>query len=231
MRVSPTKPVAIESHGPPEDVAPADLWQRLATDPRPSTPVDFPRKPPPGAAPYPQVHVRVLRQAEIMTCMAAADGYAREMLANQKGTVDGLGYHDLYTDAKVCELLWHACRREDGAPVFVSSKGLRQLLNGDEIAVLFQSYTEWQNESGPVIATMTEPELDAWIDRLKEGAARLFLAQLSSEARTDLLMRSIARLQKSETGSSSRGSQPSESLESPPPADADGEVPAPSEAD
>lgn len=209
-----TVPMQIPPAGPPAGVAASDLCTRLAQESRPTAAVDFPRKSPDGT-PYPQIHIRVLRQAEIMTAMAGAEGYAREMLKEQKGPSDSHGYHDLYTDAKVCELLWFACRKEDGAPAFINSKSLRNLLTADEMAVLFNAYMDWQAASGPLISSMDEAEMDAWIDRLKEGLSRLPLPQHSLEARTDLLMRSIARLRKSETASTSSGEPQSNSLENP----------------
>ena len=217
---------------PPENVTPVDRVTRLKNDARPTIAVDFPRKPPAGAEPYPQIHIRVLRQAEIMTCMASAEAYALEMLKSVKGATGANGshgYHDIYTDAKVCELLWHACRSEHKderghsvhAPTFVSSKDVRQMLTSDETAALFSAYSRWQAESGPLVGTMDREELDAWLDRLKDGLAQLPLHLLSSDRLNDLLMRSVARLRTSETVNISSGSPPNSISESPLPSDVD----------
>ena len=216
--------------GPPANVEAVTLWQRLAASERPRRRVPFPRNGKDGK-PLGEIDIVILTQAQVMLCTAAAEGYAREMLKDQKSPNASQGYYDLYNDARIIELLWHACKQtEDPSapeqPAFGrGSKDVRTMLSVDEVTVLFQAYTDWQTESGPIIADMTQEEMDAWIDRLKEAGSRLPLPAHSLAARTDLLMRSIARLARSETVSISSGAQPESSSESPPAASAEA-VPA-----
>lgn len=216
---------------PPTTISAVDLWTRLAQSTRPFRVVDFPRTDADTGAPIGKLAIVVLTQAEIMTCHAAAEGYAQEMLKRPELRQSGsLGYEDLYRDAKVCEMLTRACRRVDEngkvlpIPLFATAKDLRNQLVPNEIAVLISAYIDWQQESGPIVGSMTQDEMDAWLELLKEGGSRLPLARLSSEARTDLLMRSVSLLRTSSTASTSSGSPPEASSPStdetaePPPA-------------
>ena len=225
-----TKPKPAEP-GPPKDVAPTTLWDRLVKAERPRRNIPFPRKGLDGQ-PVGTLDIVILFQSEILHCTAVAEGYAREMLKNQNSPGTSQGYYDIFQQARVCELLWKACKDDQNPerpdmPAFgLSAAEVPKRLTSDEIAVLFQAYQDWQTESGPIIADMSVEEMDAWIDRLKEAGTRLPLAALSSEARTDLLMHSIARLAKCETGNTSSGAQRESSSESPsPPSLASDEAP------
>ena len=215
--------------GPPSNVDPTDLFARLSKMERPSRIVDFPRTDPATGKALGQVAIVILTQAELMSCHTAAEEYAQAMLKNPAHRASGsLGYEDLYRDGKVCEMLQRACRRvHEGKPIpvpwFPTVQGLRQFLIAPEIAVLISAYIDWQQESGPIVGSMTQDEMDSWIELLKEGASRLPLARLSSEARTDLLMHSVSRLRSYSTDSTSYGSQQSNfsPTEVPPPAEAE----------
>jgi hypothetical protein len=194
--------------GPPGG-NPTELFRKLMEMPRPSTVVDFPRRNPDGT-PVGQFAMTILSESELNEVRAAADRTAKKMLGDaQKEGEQNLGYQDIYRNVSVVELLWRACRaskEEMHIPAFLSPALMRKNLTTDELAVLMDAYLQFKVEAGPIISDMSEAEMDAWIKRLAEGAGRVPLSLLSSEAKTDLLLRSVALLRSCWTGSGSAGS-------------------------
>lgn len=195
---------------PPANVAPVDLWTRLTQTPRPHKDFKFPR-----AGVDHSVRLVVLTEQELMSCRANADRFAKEQLKERQSFGDAnLGYGEIYKNECVVQLVCASCRDVNGQNIasraFPNADMARAHLTSDEFAVLFNAYCDFQTESGPLISSMTPEEMDAWIDRLAEGASRVPLAQLSSVAKEDLLMHLVSKLSKSPTDSTSPGSQPSE---------------------
>jgi hypothetical protein len=192
-----------------QQLNPTDLFRKLMEMPRPSTQVDFPRKGADGK-PIGQCALVILSESELNEVRSAADRVAKKMLADpQRDGEQNLGYQDIYRNASVVELLWRACRssREElHIPAFLSPLLMRKHFTTDELAVLMDAYLQFKVEAGPIISEMDEGEMDAMLKRLKEGASRLPLSLLSSEMKSDLLMRSVALLPSSWTGSGSAGS-------------------------
>jgi hypothetical protein len=96
-------------------------------------------------------------------------------------------------------------------PAFPSAERLRKKLTTDEISALVTSYGEFRRERGPYLTELSEPELEAWVKVLMEGASRVPLALLSGEALKDLIMYLGWRLRGSPTGTFSAGLQPVDS--------------------
>lgn len=224
--------------GPPSKVEPSALFARLVGADRPSVIVPFPRKGGDGE-PVGQIALVPLVEAEVMACRSAAEQYASMMLdkpEDKGGKVprDSIGYRDVYVNELYVECLARACRdpvSKDGVlvasnvPTFPSPQHMRQWLFPDEITVLFERYAIWQSESGPIVSQMSEPELDAWIKVLAEGASRVPLAALSSAGQRDLILHLVSRLRTCKTDTSSAGSP----LDEPPtpPEGSQDEVPPP----
>jgi hypothetical protein len=217
--------------GPPTHAEPSALVAKLAAIPKPSTVVPFPRKDPATGEPVFMIALVPLTEAELMKCRAAAEAYARMMLDDKDKTKtpgDSLGYKDLYVNAIYVELLAIACRDPDPemklkVPVFPQgAQEIRQRCFPDEIAVLFEAYSNWQTEAGPIVSHMSEAEMNAWIEVLAKGLSTVPLSALSSEMRNELLIFTARRLQSFLTGSSSSGAPPDES-----PPTLDGEQPPP----
>jgi hypothetical protein len=216
---------------PPRHVDPGELFARLA-GPRPSKIIDFPRKDEAGK-PLFQMALVPLTEGELMRCRAAAEGYARKMLDDESKTKtpgDSLGYKDIYINAVYVEYISLACRYPDELEMLVFPTGspeLRKRLYPDEIAVIFDACQIWQSESGPIVSRMGDGEMEAWIALLAEGASQVPLSALSSDAKSGLLLFTVARLHDLRTGKSSPGSPPDASAPTvdgegpPPPAVAD----------
>ena len=207
--------------GPPKNIEPSALFARLMARERPSLIVPYPAKGPDGE-PVGQIALVPLVEAEVMACRSAAEAYASMMLdkpEDKGGKVprDSTGYRDVYVNELYVECLARACRdpvARDGAlvasnvPTFPSPQHMRQWIFPGEISVLFEKYATWQSENGPIVSQMSEPELDAWIKVLSEGASRVPLAALSSAGQRDLILHLVSRLQNSKTDTSSVGSPP-----------------------
>jgi hypothetical protein len=96
--------------------------------------------------------------------------------------------------------------------VFPTPKLLRTQLTQDEVGVLMNLYLTAQAELGPIVARMTDADVDAYVSRLVEAGNAVPLAFLSSEALNDLVMHLAYRLQPSTTDTSSPGEPPDSGL-------------------
>ncbi len=199
-------------HLPPTDISPSALWQQLQVMPRPHRFIDFPRLKPDGS-PVGKIAMFVLTQEEQMICAAAAEKFAKEKLKDSKK--DDIGYETLYANASVVEILYRCCKDADdpAKPAFPSPVAMRQALTSDECSRLFEYYLSVQLELGPIVASLSPEEMDAWVERIAQGglAASPFIL-LSSEAAKILVFTMASRLAASQSGTSSVGSPPVETL-------------------
>lgn len=195
--------------GPSKEIPSSQLWLRLQEQPRPSKLVDFPRKGPNGE-PIGQLRIRILTQEEQMVCTAEAENLARKHL--KEGKKDELGYERLFSDSVCVEVLYRACRdaEDPEKPAFPAPTEMRRQLTTEECAKLFEHYLTVQLELGPTVATMSDEELEAWIDRLVEGGSAFPFDLLSSDLQKLLVLHMAFQLRHSRTDKSSAGSQPEE---------------------
>ncbi|MBS2017192.1 MAG: hypothetical protein JST00_30185 [Deltaproteobacteria bacterium] len=225
--------------GPPPNIPPSELWSALQQMPRPYRVVDFPRKREDGT-PIGQLAIWVLTPAEQIAANLAAERIIREAvkasLPKEALTEkDLLGYQVAFTNAAQIEILLRACRDASDVtrPAFPNARAIRDHLTVDECACLIEAYFDVAAQVGPIIASLSQDDADAWIDRLIEGGSHDPLGSFSSGALRTLLRTSVARLTRSPTVSSSAGSPP-ESTESglrllpddpldPPPPESDGD--------
>lgn len=207
--------------GPPDAIPPNALFEALCSIPRPFEIVDVPRKDPHGNF-IAQTHMHVLTQQERMLSVSEAEKFAQRYLRGDKDArgkdkgdsflpqrgYESQGYDDLYNNELTVQLLYRACRRVEDPkwPFFASPTQLRGELSGDEIGALSAAYHVLQAQKGPLVITMSEGEVDEWIDKLEKGAASGPLGLLSSAARADLILHLVARLSNSSMGTTSSGS-------------------------
>jgi hypothetical protein len=209
--------------GPPDNVSGSELFLRLSGAERPHKMVPFPRRAPEGKPPFPDVAVVVLTEAELMRARAQAELFAKQQFASapELAAQGKLGYETIWNNEIMVEVLCLACRDKasrnfPNSYTFPSPQHARQYVTSDEFAVLFREYCAWQRESGPILSGMTVADMDAWTDRLVEGAGSLPLSLLSSEQKDDLLTHIVSRLRTSRTGSGSPTGQPGDSSSDPP---------------
>jgi hypothetical protein len=174
--------------GPPTNIPPNELWAKLCAAERPSRVCDFPRLDEAGA-PLGQIRLRILTQHEQMAAAIEADRFAKQFI--KEGKRGDLGYERLFSDAYVIEQLFRACRTVEDSrhPFFPNAKDMREKLTTEECAMLLDHYQMAQVDLGPTALTMSEAEMDAWIERLKEGGAGFPFNTLSLDLQQLLLLR------------------------------------------
>lgn len=195
---------------PPKDIPAMTLWQALTKMPRPTREIDFPRETDDGEV-VGKLRLWVLTQDEIIDCEAAAEAHVQKKMGQfrvddvAKATI---AHREMYENAKAVELIARACRdhRDPSIAAFPSPADIRARLTSDEISVIALAYSKLQYEIGPIVASMSNDEMVAWLQRLAEGGSRFPLASLSSAALEDLVMYSAERLFPRSTGITSAGS-------------------------
>lgn len=196
-------------NGPPQEMAPSELWAHLINIPRPFREFDFPRLDPITKKPFSKIAIWVLSQEELIISEAAAERFTRNLFKNEmpKDGEQATAYNDIYRNAASVEVLFRACRDVNDLtrPAFPSPSLMRKHFSTDEIGVLMNHYLTTQAEVGPIISKMTESEMDQWIKKLEDGANHYFLDLLSSEALKDLLRHSVYRLSLSSIASGLSG--------------------------
>lgn len=140
-----------------------------------------------------------------MICTAAAEDVVRKHMKD--GRKDELGYERLFTDALCVEVLFRACRDADAPerPAFPTPSSLQKMLTTEECGKLFEHYLTIQLELGPTVVTMSDDELEKWIDRLVEGGSAYPFDLLSSDLQKLLLLHMAFRLRSSPMAKSSAG--------------------------
>ena len=218
-----------------EPIAPADLWEQITAMPRASRVVPFPRKKPclvcadpSGPCDHPredlcELRIWVLNQEEVQQAVAQAEVRTRKLLnPPKKDEAPTRGYDELRNLHSNIELLFRACRKVDDVqrPFFPAKEHIERYLSSDEIGVLVNLYCHVQAELGPIIGSLTQPEMDAWIARFQEGGAAAYpLDSLSWGAAMALLAYAISTARpspSSPTDTSSPGQLPDESTSAAP---------------
>lgn len=189
-----------------------DLWALLCEMPRPSKVVDFPRKGADGE-PVGQIAIWVLTQEEQSAAAAAAQNLTQKLVKDAPKRDDArAGYDDVYANVAAAELLFRACRKPGvpnlTQPAFPSTEALRSKLTVDEVGALLNHYYTVQADLGPIVAHMSQEELDALVEKIAKSGER-FPLDLLSPALLRILAFSLAcRLHALRTATSSSGSPP-----------------------
>lgn len=194
--------------GPPDNIAPTELFLAIQKRPRPFRVVDFPRQDPVTGEPIGKVAITPLFQAELLEAKAEATRLGKQLTKDNLDPREYVvGHEQIYQDICGSEILCRACRdpNDINVKIFRTAGDVRKHLTSDELAVLIQNYALVQLEVGPLITGMSQVEMDAWLQRLGEGASALPLALLSLEQVRALLMHSASRLRTSQTGNGSVG--------------------------
>jgi len=197
---------------PSDNLTPSELFLALTKVPRPSRVVDFPRRDANGK-PLGELRIKILSQEEQMESAAEAERYTRKVLKEApKSDEARRGYDDIYNNAAACEVLFKACRDANDVtkPLFPTIQDIRKWLTMDEVGALMAHYLTAQAELGPIVASMSETDVDAWIVRIREAGTLFPLDLLSSEALKTLVAILVSRLATLLMASSSSGSPPEE---------------------
>jgi hypothetical protein len=203
---------------PPNDIPANVLWEQITSLPRPSRIVDFPKTDPVTGKPVAQVLMQILTQGELIAAAAETETNTKKLLKETQIKRDdqSLGYENVYANESSIQVLFRACKRPGASqwPFFPSPTAMRDKLTQDEVAVLMREYLIVQGELGPIVASMDQGDVDAWVARLGEGGSAFPLALLSSDGVNSLVMHMVSRLYTSPTDTSLPGSQPENSTPS-----------------
>ncbi len=199
--------------GPPDNIEPSALWLALTQLPRPHKLVDIPRCFPGTDTPVGQVAMWPLTQEEQMAVNAEADRFTKKLLQDpQKRDEANLGYQHTFANEVALQILSRVCRDANDLkkPAFPSPKQMREHLTADEVGVMFSQYLVIQLELGPIVANISDDEMEAWIKRIASGGSAFPFASLSWETQQRLVLGMACRLAPLLTDTSSVGSQPGE---------------------
>jgi hypothetical protein len=197
--------------GPPENVEASELWLAITSLPRPHRVVPFPRTLPQSDEPVGELAIWPLTQEEQMAANAEADRFTKKLLKDpQRKEETNLGYEHTYANEVAVQVLYRACRdaKDIQKPAFPSPTSIRAKLSTDEVGVLFSNYTTVQFEVGPIVASMSSEEREAWILRLEEAGSTFPLDSLSWEEKRVLLPFMASRLVDCWTAMCSLGKPP-----------------------
>lgn len=190
--------------GPPKDVAPSELFQRLLDRPRPAEVVKFPGLDKQGARG--ELRMQVLSKvdsdrARLVSHAAVKKNAARYGIANlTPQDMASEAVQGVISDLAACEVLAMACTQtetftgSDGDDeqaryplIFPDGEAVGKTLTADEVAYLFSAYMLVQHKYGPHEAICLPEDVNAWVRRLVEGAAENPFLRLSSPQWAELL--------------------------------------------
>ena len=201
--------------GPPPDEAPGALLSKLMESAPGHITVPSPRLDDNGQ-PLGELGIVCLTRAQIDECVANAEAYVSRLLKqrgksfdhDEQRQVNQEAWSELYNDAKVVEVLYHACRDPEDLSkrLFRSPEDIRRHLTPDEVVFLAEHYDTVQRKYGPLWKLLTAEECDQWIDVLSRGAEDQFpFGSLSRGQLVQLLVSLAYRLRSLTTGTFSSG--------------------------
>jgi len=196
---------------PPKNISGAELWAKITQTPREHEIVPFPRL---VEGEQVDVAMIVLTQEESFLANLECEKYIRKMMKEDlpKNGEISEGYNRMYELRASVEILSRAVRdAHDVSKAFFKTKDeISRTLTTDEIGTLMREYHAVRAKIGPAVLTMSEGEVDAWIERLGEAEDAFPLVFLDSAALSQLVMSMVYRLYKSPTEKTSAGESPNE---------------------
>lgn len=195
----------------PPDIESHKLFAQLASTQRPHKLVPFPRNKPGSDEPLFDIAMVILTNHETTEVAASAERKARDMLKNYVPGKDeqAKGYSQIFDNICAIETLYRACRDPEdlNKKVFPSPKAISDVLTTDEISILLNHYFTVQVELGPIVGTMSEIEMNAWVDKLAEGgqSSLYFLNSFTWETAKELMMHMAVQLSILQMAKSSPG--------------------------
>lgn len=208
---------------PPKDIPASQLFTRMMDRARPGDVCPYPRLDDDGN-PLGEYRMQVLTQGELDDAFLDAEKYVKR---RQKERAKALGeneeesqrgnqeaWREVFESAKMVEVIWRAARdRETGRPLFESPKQIRDNLSSQELTSLINAYDQVQHRFGPLYRSLTDTELEQWIQVLARGAEAALgpLGLLSPGQLVQLIVSLASRLSTSPTSKPLPGSDSDES--------------------
>lgn len=209
---------------PPKDMNPVDLWAQITTLPRAHRVVPFPRNNADGVS-VGSIAIVVLDSDDVMLANINAEKYARDQYKKIVGEIPKSDEHspafrEAFNARATREIIFRSCYKSNEcspdlrgvcttdhaklAKLFPTMEAIGKL-STDELAVIMRHYMQTQAEVGPIVANMSQVEMDAWIEVLSKGGSAAPLALLTSDQASDLMMYMASRLCSSPMDSDSPG--------------------------
>lgn len=209
---------------PSKHTDPVDVWAQITTLPRAHRVVPFPRNDADGL-PIGNVAIAVLDGDEVMLANINAEKHAREQYKKIVGELPkndevNEAYSKAFNGRATREILFRACKKahecepdtrgvclvnHDKLAAFFPTLEAIGKLSTDEQGVMMRHYMQTQAEVGPIVANMSQVEMDAWVEMLGKGGSTAPLALLSLDQASALLMYTASRLCALQTDTSSPG--------------------------
>jgi hypothetical protein len=181
---------------PPADVAPSELLLRLIERPAPNEIFEFRTRGPNGGA-VELIRILVLSGETHELCRIKSLKYLRESRKMSDADLASPLGVEMLGDATARECIAMACHLPDIVPGTEDSPRYARLFRGaadvnklpaDDIATLFGAYCLVQKKFGPYERSLSDGEVNAWIERLVRGASTLPLSQLGLPLLAELAM-------------------------------------------
>lgn len=204
---------------PPTDIDAVSLVSLMKERPRPSAPVEWPGGcPVPG---YEKIRVIIPPEVEYTKARIAAHLRMKEQSRIPFQEWESPLCNGILNDLVGKEMLARCLYRDKPIPgseeltgraqypkLFANSEDVERALGKDEIHILYTQFLMIEHRLGPRLKVLTEADIDAWIERLKEGSDPLALLALPDWV--ELILGFHRRLAAS-TGTPNRDSQPKSS--------------------
>lgn len=200
-----------KGNGPPSEVAPSELWAALTAIPMPHEVVDFPVKDPVLGKSIGKVAIVPLCPEDQMVCQKMAGEFARKFTGETpKDGEESPAYKKIFGDEAAVQILWRALRDPNDKTLAKNAFAAPSLIRRppftpDLVSVLLRMYLRTCATHGPLIATMSKEEMDAWLDALEAGGSAFPFELLTSAMSSELLMHSVARSKALRTANGSAG--------------------------
>lgn len=200
---------------------PSELVRKLISSKKPGELVPFPRNDETGK-PVLEYFCQILTQSELDEARANAAAYTKrklkELLQLNDAEVTSVrkeAWDEIYNDAKCIELLYLSCRdpanhehRLFSTPAQLRDRNVGVTL--DEIALMFNTYSQVQHRYGPLWRLMSDDEVEAYIERLVAGLDSYPLSHLGQGEQVQLIVSMAHRLHNLKTDTGSSGSPASD---------------------
>jgi len=157
------------NNGPPKEVDPTDLWLRMSSLPRPTgAPTTIRAR----GADIGTVRFWVLSDLEVKRVQSEA-----RRTVEADAAPGSVAFAEMHSAILAAHIIALAARRDGAieAPAFQSADTVASSFTTDELQAQCNKYLAFRSTAGPSLSELTPAEMDAWVDKLAEGAQRLAL--------------------------------------------------------
>lgn len=172
-----------------------NYFAELSKQPRPYKMIPFPRKVNGKEFMIPLVMLTALENAQVKAdAEIKTQQYLKEHTKEQTR-----GYKELFNDFCGVNIVWYSARISEtniNTKFFPTKDSILEILSIDELGVLVGLYMRVQEELGPIIVTLTDDEVEKWIEKIIEDGTdpSFFFSVLSVVAQNQLVIGLVNRV-------------------------------------